>query len=196
MIQSRLKASAHRLVSHFGGGSQVTLWRMHTLKNANNGSHVSTLLVDSTTALGASSIDLSGTGLEGTLVASTTFTVAGDATTYTVTSDVTASNATLTSVAFSPALTQEATEDAVVTISESVSYTASAVAISPREQDMASSLIEENNKILWVSAEDLEVEPRHTDEIEWDGAREAVVLLRNKNTTGTPSGYRFVVGSK
>ena len=196
MIAERMKASTHRLVSHFGGGSTVTLRRPHNLRNGNNGAPLTAVSVNGTTALGATSIDLDSAGLEGTLVSATTFTIAGDATVYTVSADVEAATGELTGVSFTPALVQEAADDAAVTLASGASHSAAAVVLAPRETDTVDGMVHEDNRILWISAHDLTVEPRDTDEIEVDGEREQVVAMRFQNTTGTPSGYRLILGAR
>lgn len=195
-IQSRMMASSHRLVSHFGGGSTITLRRPHDLRNANDGERLTALSVSGVTALGATSIDLDSVGLEGTLPAGIELTIAGVSGTYTTQADVIASSGALSSVSILPALASEATDNAAVTVAASASYTAAATAMAPTERDLANTQVHESHKILVVSASDLSIEPKDTDEPEWDGKRESIVLVMPRSTTGTPSGYRLVVGTR
>lgn len=195
-IQARMQGSYHRLASHFGGGSTVTIRRPHTLRNEADGAQLTVLAVNGTTALGASSIDLDSPNLVGTLPADITFLIAGDSTTYTVQIDKIAASDALTGVSFLPVLAAEAADDAVVTIGSTPSYSAAACCIAPTEKDMENTLVHSGSKILMVSSADLSIELRDTDETEWDSVREPIAWIREKNTTGTPSGYRLVVGAR
>jgi hypothetical protein len=76
--------------------------------------------VQTTAALGASSVAVHALGTESYVPQDTTFTVAGDATVYTVTQDCTIATNAATLV-FTPVLAAEATQDAVVTLVNPVS---------------------------------------------------------------------------
>lgn len=111
------RGSIDRLVRHFGEGHQITLRRIHSLKDPQTGKAVATLDVKGTVAIGGSTIDLDKTYLEGELKSGIQFTVAGDATVYETTNAIRASLNVLTGVTFTPVLVAEATDNAVVTIS-------------------------------------------------------------------------------
>jgi len=169
---------------------------MSDLRNGNTGVQLGTVSVNGTVAAGQSSLDLDSPGLEGTLVASSTFTVAGDATVYTVTADVVAANGELASVAFSPVLDAEATDDLVVTLGAGATYSPSCAVLAPRDTDIDGSLVHHDSRIVWLSAEDLSITPRDTDELTVDGEREQIVLIRSAKPGETAAGYRLVLGSR
>lgn len=196
MISARMKASSHRLTNHFGGGSMLTLYRSHDLRNANTGDQITTVAVKGTTAIGATSIDLDSAGLEGTLVASMTFTIAGDATVYTVSASVEAASGELKSVAFSPPLEAEAADDAVVTLSAGASYTAAVSILNPNEEDLGTGLVHEDSLVAVVSADGLGVEITDSDQVTIDGVRKRISLVNPRKTTGTPTSYRLILGSQ
>jgi hypothetical protein len=192
----RMRGMIHRNVRHFGDGATCTLTRRSNLRNGNDGQQLTTLSVNGTVAAGGAAITLDSPGLEGTLVASSTFTIAGDATVYTVTADVEAASGALTSVAFSPVLDAEATDDAVVTPSIGATYAPSCAVLAPRDWDVDGSLVHQDSRIVWLSAEDLTITPRDSDELTVDGEVEQIVLVRHAQPGDTSAGYRLVVGAR
>ena len=195
-LAHRMRGMIHRNIRRFGDAATCTLTRYSTLRNGNTGVQLTAVSVNGTVAAGGSSITFDSPGLEGTLVASSTFTIAGNATVYTVTTDVEAASGALTSVAFSPVLAAEATDDLVATLSTGATYTPSCAVLSPRDWDVDGSLVHQDSRIVWLSAEDLTITPRDTDELTVNGEAEQIVLIRFAQPGSTPAGYRVVVGAR
>jgi len=192
----RMRGMIHRNIRKFGDAATCTLTRYHNLRNGNTGIPVTTVSVNGTVAAGGSTLDLDSPGLEGTLVASCNFTIATDATVYTVSADVEAVSGELTSVAFSPVLTQEATDDLVVTLATGATYTPSCAVLSPRSYDLEGGLVHADDRIVWLSAEDLTVAPKDSDELTVNGEKKQIVLIRHAQPGDTAAGWRIAVGAR
>lgn len=124
---SRWQASHARLAAHFGMGATVEVRTPNTLVNPNTGAAVTTLAINGTKAAGSTAVDLDAAAVQGVLRKGSKYTVAGHSTTYETTADVTATSNALASVGTTTALEAEATDDDVVTISQtygSVTYPA------------------------------------------------------------------------
>ena len=81
-----------------------------------------TFAVKTAALAGVSAITIDAPFVVGRLLASDTFTIAGNATVYTVSAPVTASSSTFTAVPFAPVLAANAAEDAAVTFDFSRDY--------------------------------------------------------------------------
>lgn len=152
MYAQRAKATADRLVRRFGGGATATISRPNSLVNRLTGQAYAALAVDGTTSAGAGTITLDAVNLKGVMRKGTTYTIAGDATVYTTSADVTAASGALTGVTFTPVLAAEASDDAVVTITQnggSYSYVCAVKGF--REEDINGTDVKGDDRMVILS---------------------------------------------
>lgn len=118
-IASAIRGTAFRAAARAGGGNTVVIRRSGVgLTAATTGQPVTTLAVDGTVALGESSLDLDAASLRGSIGQGWKFTIPGHTAAYEVQADVATSANALSGVSISPVLSHEATNDAVVTITQ------------------------------------------------------------------------------
>lgn len=131
---------------------------------------MSTLAVDGTTAVGASSITLDGATVIGTLPIGITFTIAGDATVYTTTNAVDASSNSLAAVTFSPVLAAEAADDAVVTLTaEFATYTFPCAVLAFEERDITGTTTQSGDRTVVLDITGNTVVPSDDDQLTVQG---------------------------
>lgn len=110
-----------RAISRFGDGGTMTITRRSSLSS--NRSAGLALTVQGTTAAGSASLTVGQVGANGTLLADSTLTIAGDGTTYTVQADAEADNSGDLVLSVSPVLAAEAADGAAITlVSTSTDY--------------------------------------------------------------------------
>jgi len=185
---TRAIGSIDRLARHFGAGDTITVRRHHSLIDPAGG-NITALAVDTLTALGAATIDLDATRVQGKLVAGITFTIASDATTYTTTNTVTAASNALAGVTFTPVLTQQAADDAVVTITGTYAdYEFVKSKRSFMDRDIGDTIDASDRKLI-VSALGQSIVPDDDDQILEGGVVLEVVTIRAYKPGDTEAGY-------
>lgn len=107
-----------RAVRHFGDGRVITLRKRNALRDQVRGVAATALQLDGNAALGASTVNLKGSGLDGKLIAGMRLQIAGDSTIYATTNTVSVAGGGLSGVALSPALAQAVASGTAVTITQ------------------------------------------------------------------------------
>ena len=151
-VTARYRGSAHRIVRHFGGSSQCTFRRPHSLKSVATGGAVS-LLVRGATLAGVAVIDLDATGLAGTLPKGCTFTIAGVAGTFTTTAATEAASGILSAVPITPVIpVGGAANDAAVTLTQEYGELAFYFTRDEFAADSGQTFLERNERRVNLSA--------------------------------------------
>lgn len=196
MFAARATATADRLVRHFGEGATAALRTRHTLVSTLTGSILDSLEVDGAHVLGAMTLSLRATSVQGILVKGIEFQIAGDPTVYMALQNTEAVNDKLASVPIDPDLQQAAADGAVVTITSAfVDVTRPCAVTKFRDDQIDNEHVLAEDRMVVISLAPGPVDPEISGDVVINGRRHPVKAVLPLQPGDSMAALRLHVGT-